>query len=55
MCGFCEAIGHGECDWCGGPTWEGDRENGRNRYRVDDETVCWYCHVDPSRKVLRNA
>jgi hypothetical protein len=54
MCGFCEALGHGECDWCGTPTWDADDEgNQQNRFTVDGDQVCGYCHEDPSRKALR--
>lgn len=56
MCGMCEALGHGECAWCSGPTWDYDPETTgeQNRFDVDGEEVCGYCHEDPSRKALRH-
>lgn len=60
MCGMCEALGHGECVWCGTPTWDAALPDSpdyaeQNRFFIDGDEVCGYCNEDRSRKGLRDA
>ena len=41
-CGFCEALGHRSCDYCGGPTFEP-----QNRYtNALGVEWCHYCEKE---------